>query len=281
MPNATINRRVQGGARSFPLAPLVASWAAACHANGDGVLPNFQVLAVNTFYWTLFNAGLWSKMLAVNPIAPGFTTVDSALTPLLQGGFSSKWNQVGGTNTNNALGLAGNGSSLYYDTGFNPSVSVATPNSWGLVMYCYSAGTANTSGQYDIPSGTGSLIYYNNGGNAFGQLGEDATKVITPAPGNGYFSVQRTASNNCRFYFGNSTTAHAQIGSTNSTARSAAFPSISFVLGVLSSNIGLLGYDAGRTSFMAFTSGLSIAEDAVLFAAVQALRQNGFGSGYV
>lgn len=252
---------------------VATSWAARVVSNG-GANPNLSTQrAVSNFWNGVVAAGLDTKILICNVLAPDNLT--AAMTPLIVGTGYAIWNNtniVSGDLTIN--GLAGNGSNSYATTGIFPPTSISNDNDCGLVLYCYSAGTGSSNGAYDIPSATGIYIYFNNAGTqAVGQLGEDATKVTVSPPGNGYFSVQRVSSTDCRLFFANSSNAHAQIGSTNTTARSTAFPNLNFSNFALDSNIGFLGYDTSRISFFALTKGLSSSDDSTLYSLVQSLRQ--------
>jgi hypothetical protein len=108
------------------------------------------------------------------------------------------------------------------------------------------------------------------------RIGTISNLCQVASPGNGFYSCQRVSNTDHRLYFASSGSPHAQVGSTD-TASSGSVMSPVFVDLYRFNGAGLTASDT--ISFYAFTTGLSAADDAKLFARVQTLRQS-LGGGY-
>ena len=114
------------------LQPQVQTWVTQARANG-GNPSNSTISAVNTFWVALQTAGIDSKMLLVNPLAPD--DWNTLLTPLVPGNGFTKWFDIGGIlqpfNTNISKGISGNATGAI-NTGFLPAGVVSPTNDVGM-----------------------------------------------------------------------------------------------------------------------------------------------------
>ncbi|MEK7686173.1 MAG: hypothetical protein AAB466_12190 [Verrucomicrobiota bacterium] len=104
--------------------------------------------------------------------------------------------------------------------------------------------------------------------------------MSVPNSGAGYYSVNRTATNNFKAYKARSNLAHTQISTLSTQSGSAPNQSMA-AWGGWYMNVGFIAYPTGkRLSFVAFHDGLTSAESAAFYAAIQKMR-NAMGGGFV
>lgn len=249
-----------------------------------------ELSSLDTLYTGInANAGLLAKMQAINPLLPHniayamwpFIGVNGALptAPWTNHNFGA-----GGDLTIN--GLQGNGTTKYIDTGFQ-GTSFASDNSVGLFVYVY---TLTPGGLYDIG-------YFNNAGsqmcalrfeNGSGQantflLNNVAGQGLLTAgnPGGGFLSGQRSASNVLNLFYGSSVGGHVQLAATGTGAPTGTRQARNIYVGAGFAYEGGVpfGFTTNTYSVAGFTDGLTTAEDAALYNAIQAyLVERGGGS---
>lgn len=273
--------------------PVVTDWSNRVQANGGAVPSNNTLLALNTFVGTLKGAGVWTKIATCNFYAPD--SLIAAITPLVVGIGVDPWtnhNFVAGDLTVN--GLIGDGSTKYLETGYNPNAggSILTTTSNGIVAYIFTDntnGVQSSMGAYGPGAGPlfGLLTHYNVNQTLFADWSynggaSDSLTWASPVPATGYFSGQRTAINAASVYFANSTNAHAALVSTAIVMGTSivGHPVLAFADDQSVSALPPNDFSRKRESFHALTSGLSSADDSVLFSAVQALRTS-LGGGFI
>jgi len=252
-------------------------------ANGGATPADSTKNAIADFYNGLIADSLLSKMLTLNCIAPD--NLIAATTPLIVGPGSDPWtnNGFGGTDIT-VNGLGNNSHNL--NTGFFGTHMLSDTNV-GLTLY---VNTASPGGTYDFGYGNNSgsdtlnmSFNANGGGHAvfwcFNTTIGGGAIQSSSAPGGGYLSGNRTASNAMALYFANSTNSHASIatGSTSGGTRSAHV----MLLGALNAyeSGGAFGATTNKYSFCAMHEGLTSSESNNFYNRIQALR-TAFGGGY-
>jgi hypothetical protein len=252
-----------------------------------------SINAVSAFTDTLNNAGLWSKMIHINVIAPD--SINAFLTPLLVGGGNDPWQAVCGNNNITTLGLtvngvkANGGNSAAENTGIIAVNAFPSDASAGITIYIAqgSLSEAAQDGGYirSVDNGANFAMYTNIANTCYFLCWDGANGQCSGAfpggfAGNGYFSGNRTAANNSKIYVANSATAHQQaatlatMGGTRQNAPAYALDAYNITgpgCGTVSNK---------RCSFWALHLGLIQSESLTLFNAVQALR-TALGGGFI
>ncbi len=260
--------------------PMVAGWVSRVVAAGGAVPSTATQAALSTFLQAIYGSTLFCKMIFVNCLVPDSLT--AALTPLIQAAGSASWtnhNFIAGDLTVN--GLIGNGSSKYLDTGATPSPTLEG-QLLGMSAYVHTYGGGTFLGSAVVTTYTnavllqvGATVAVYDCPYASGTGRVTASGLTNPT---GYISANRTAVNDARIYAASSGVAHAQIGvSTTSTSLQVNALNLWAFAGNYPTNPT---YSSARVSFLAFHRGLTLAESAAFYAAIQALRQN-LGGGYV
>jgi len=225
-----------------------------------------------------------------NVIAPDSLT--AALTPLQASYGNLLWaNHNFLVSDLTVGGLKGDGATKYLDTGLIPGAanSLLTSSSFGLAIYVTedSAGAEEELSCYGpLNSSWCSLMSNWTQVGAFGcwrfiNVNSDFIRTTSPNPAIGYFSGHRVASNLLSMYFASSTHAHTAL-ITGTAAQSGSIESVRSLFAFAANNNGTgpANFSHKRLSFFAVTAGLSSAEDTLLFARVQALRQ-ALGGGFI
>lgn len=260
------------------------NWSARVVTNGGAAPAAATVTAMATFVDSLITGQIWTKMLAINPIAPDNLT--AARTPLLLGISSSLWtnsNFVAGDLTVN--GLKGNGSNKKLTTGVLTTELTASNHGWTVYGFDV-VDTGSDLGAYNATTGFSVNVFAagntwyddsNNGGGA-------NNGRLSPANANwaGYTSCNRVSTSDQRIFIASSTKAHQQLAlNSNVVPDELGAVNKEFYAWCFNNNGGTgLQFSARRNSFYAFHLGLTLAESAVFYSAVQALRV-ALGGGYV
>lgn len=262
-------------------------WAARVLAHAGTLQSTAILTATNVMWCTLFNAGLSSHILALNPIAhngnQGVGGLSAALTPLIKGAGSDPWGNHNGNDTTitaNGFACAGAIGAL---PGWVPTTYASNTNA-GLHVYDINGGADGgnyVSGGYDGADGLTGLRVDNAGTlQSYMFSLANGLGVAAPAAG-GFFSANRVAANDHRDFWGNSGNAFAQVGATNAAA---AGPLSTINLGfggLCQNNVGNISLFTGHTlSFWCVSDGFSLANATILFNAVQAMRVS-YGGGFV
>lgn len=187
---------------------------------------------------------LWTLMKAIYPFVGGTAALHkwNLKDPRdLDAAYRIVWN---GTLTHDANGVTGNGSSGYGDTKFYPNTNFGSNNHHlSLYMRTNGSNTGNECdfGVYETISGADVTITcmarYNNTSYSVGDSGNIVTSNrITNNPGtyNKAFINSRTSTTSHKLYRNGS-----QIGSTDTTSYSAAYPSPALLLFAV--NVGSAG----------------------------------------
>jgi hypothetical protein len=215
----------------------------------------------------------------------------AAITPIFYNGIgNASW-----TNNNFLLAdLTANGllgaATKYLDTGLIPNASFSglADGSAGLIVYNHTnnaVGVQHEIGVYwaAFQSFFGLLADYNAGnteGAAWRYSGSDNINAVTPASLTGYYSFQRTTTARADIYFARSNVAHSSIANSVGLIAGAAGDKSIFAFGANNNGGGVTGESLKRLSFIAITSGLSSAESALAYTAIQAFR-TALGGGFV
>jgi len=267
-----------GGGGGGTLNPVATDWGNRVQANG-GAPPSVNTgKVVSNFVDTLQAGGIWSKMKTINlMIGPDLATM---ATPLLKGAGSDPWGNVNFVAADvSAMGMMGDASSKYFNTGVAPKDVFNTANGGMSVLVPYNT----TTSDYIIRAVTGALnndcyIASLQSGNSLFAIPRSTAAPISQAyPGNGFFSCSRTANNVFNAYWGNTSVALAQLGATSAVdvsseaANMAAATSPLFLFA--SNNSGSpVAYSDKQVSFVAIHDGLTLAETTILYNAAYTLR---------
>lgn len=277
-PSAEVSATTQAGSSICAAGQTFAdNWALRVVANG-GAAPSLATKqAIATFWCGLITDGLDTQMVQINCFVP-----DSLIACITQQlnlfAGSDPWtnhNFVAGDLTVN--GLTGNAVNKFLDTGWIIPGGLGNTN--GICVYNYNV-TA-TGFEYGGYNGTLGLLgaAKHTDNNAYSYNGNTGTNAITVAsPGNGFYSAQRVNANDHRLYFATSLSPHAQIGATD-VAANGGYAGVSQHIFEVNLS-GASQFTCSNTiSFVAYTTGLSAADSAKLFARVQTLRTS-LGGGF-
>ncbi len=301
----------RGAGADFGGSTAVNNWTGTLNSTGATV-PNNDILnALTAFYNGLGADGLLSSMLFVMPMPPnsvGFvgpstSAQDKAmLTPFI---MNVGINPVAGAglNPNNGnkdgyIGQPGNNFSL--DPIIDITTAYSNDISAGITIYNMSGddGASGGEGHADFGcfSGLGPLnefaLWSNEGNNGQFSCWNDSTGGVVsgafPTSNfSGYVSGNRIGANDLRIFCANSGNAHAQIGSTVTTASSSGrivggnifnHPFI-YSENFQNYNGSAIGHSGKRLSFFALHTGLTQAQSLLFYNRVQTMRM-AFGGGF-
>lgn len=191
-------RRFDYGVSYAGLNSATADWYSRVLANG-GTVSAVTLAAVNTFEVGLANDGLWAKMLRINLFCGN--QLQACIVPLMIGAGSTVEtvvNFVGGDYTE-AVGLAGNGTTKYLNTGFLANDPTLLQDSRHLTAYVRVA-AGLLSGVIGNTSTNFTSIHANV---AVYRFPVSQTTIPLSSSLNteiGYFAAVRTASNAIAWY---------------------------------------------------------------------------------
>jgi len=279
-----------------PVVTQYISDLATLRSNG---VPNMPMLdqntinCLNTFVRGCRFDGIWSQMIEVNCIlfiTGGLDNLDLAMTPLILSPAGAPingnrmWQGLGFTQADaTANGVVGSVGGQYRAfTNLIPSNCFASDTNAGASVYISSI--TNTAA---IDFGCFGTV-----GSACFQVSTDFSDNLTrfdcwenadlngetqaAAPGkSGFYSMSRIAASDTRIYFGNSTNAFSQIGSTNANPLGGNKASVNqtILMWCTRSNAGTpFSFTDRRLSFIAIHNGLTTSQTQSLFNRVQALR---------
>jgi hypothetical protein len=270
-------------------------WSRRVVAAGGAAPGTASKLALHNLATSLWSAGLLPQIVALVGL-PNDSLI-AAITPIIyQGAGNASW-----TNNNFVLadltvnGLLG-AATKYLATGIIPSAAgmvgdspAMTSNSAGLFIYSHTDSSAGVQHDIAVYGGAfhsffGLLSHYNAtlcDGGIWRYDGNDYLTPATPIPAPGFYSLQRTAANAIALYFANSSTAHAAIASNAGAMAGAIEPTQAvFAFGANNNGGGMVQPTLKRLSIVGLSTGLSAADDAALYAALQAYR-TALGGGFI
>ena len=271
----------------------VGGWVERILAAGGTTPGTTSKNAVHTLATSLWSSGIITKIQVAVPLVSD--SLIAAATPII-------YNNVGNaswTNNNFLLadltvnGLIGNGSTKYLASGCIPSAVGMTSTSAGMIMYV-SVDDATTQqgdfGVYDssLLNGTFGLYTHYNATLSFagcwkfsGPGNDSIVNWAIPAPATGYYSMMRTAANALSVYFASSTSAHAALATAAGAQTGSVLTNRElFAFAFNNDGGGATDFSKKRLSFLALTNGLSSAESALAYTAIQAFR-TALGGGAV
>ena len=226
-----------------------------------------QKSAINTLVTDLKTANIWTKMKAIYPFVGGTATthkwnlkdprdLDAAYRLVFSGGW-----------THSSTGALPNGTTAYADTKLTPQSNL-TQNNCHLSFYSRSntAGANRASMGSTNPSFTTShqMFLQFTDGNYYGII--DSNTAFTQYSNTnttGYYVVSRTSNNSIKAYKNSSLIA------TNTTTIIAIANSYSIFIGARSDAFTPQNFDDKETSFVSIGDGLTDAEAANFYTAVQ------------
>jgi len=257
-------------------------WATRVVANGGAAPSAATKAAIADFVCGCIADGIYSKFLAVNPIAPD--SLIAAYTPLIAGPGLALWTDPSPAHAisitiNGLVGSAANSS--FVRTGVKTTDFTSPQDTaWGLYVYTAS-NTGYSGGSYNETKGIIGAAKF--GGNSSWTAGAfPANGISVASPGNGFYSDIRVAGNDHRLYFFNSLNPHAQIGATDVTAWAGVFVDaadgmILFAINDILGSQQLLSDDI--ISFAYWAQGFTAANSAALAARIQTFR-TAVGGGF-
>jgi hypothetical protein len=226
-----------------------------------------QKSAINTLVTDLKAANIWTKMKAIYPMVGGSATthkwnlkdprdLDAAFRLVFSGGW-----------THSANGALPNGTTAYADTKLTPQSNL-TQNNCHLSFYSRSntAGANRASMGSTNPSFTTShqMFLRFTDGNYYGIIDSNtAFAQYSNTNTTGYYVVSRTSNNSIKAYKNSSLIA------TNTTTIIAIANSYSIFIGARSDAFIPQNFDDKETSFASIGDGLTDAEAANFYTAVQ------------
>lgn len=282
MPNPNINRRTIG--TPFQLSVLNSEWVSRVLGAG-GVFPSENTLRGNDlFYKMITDGGIVSKVKSAN-LFPFELNVPTFSTPLIATVGLGTWTTLSGpwlTSDMTINGLNGNATKVF-DTGIVPSSVAGVSSSHGCVYV--SEGDKTTAQTEYGRATTGSdgyrLYYqYTDNNTYLNAQGSNINAIISSGVLAGYVCSSRTTSTRIDCFYATSTTAHAS--AFNSTALNTAAGSASGTIYLFATREvdTATNKSKKRISYAGWGEGLSLAESAVLFNAVDTVRRY-WGGGFV
>jgi hypothetical protein len=257
-------------------------WETRALANSGGPIMASSKSIQNNFYSALINAGILARIYTANMYDKQRTSINEAKTPIVNTAGNDPWtlNNMGDADIG-ANGLISAGSGGMYPVA-NASTLYGSDTDAGFTVYAFN----NTAGlnAYDLgyTNNAGTLacaIQINTGGTTNAKIWNDTSVISIACPGAGYYSVNRVGPTDFHIYFGNSITPHVAVGQSvaNSGTRQAQRIDAFSVFAYEGPTDAL--FTPRTLGFTAFHHGLTAAESALLFAAVQAsLVYSGGGS---
>jgi hypothetical protein len=255
----------------------------------SGTAPSAAFVAAMDVYAKGMRAdGNWDKMLVVH-ILPNFFAPASITVPLLVGPSAFVNGPPGtnpfiGTDMTNA-GLCPNGANRFLNVGCTPSTMWASASNIGFSCYV-SVYVGNGNWTTMGCTGGGNQLQFFEGTAAanveFDCLnnGNDVA-LKNPPPGlGGFYTGNRIANNDSRLFFGNSTTAFAQIGATQTNVMTGTLVGLLPIWAFGTNNAGPLFNTQRTISYLAWHTGMSGTQAAKHFSRVQALR-TAMGGGFI
>lgn len=286
--------------------PQVIDWLARIDSDPTAIRPPDNVIdAVCVFCKDLRSAGIFNKMLVVNPVIPPTDGTPASLramqypliyqpangiSPFINSGF------VIGDLTIDGLRGSGTFSDKWMDTRFNPSIQWGNPEDntnilAGLTTYEFdisndpAVGTFETEiGCVDLGSTTSHLIccHHDFAGGFLSYCWSAATGIVVfpRVDITGYYSSNREAIDVFKAYHARSTIPHNLIG--QNLADGTVDPVPNEFEYFMAQNNGGAGIDctAKRISFMAIHEALTQSESLAFYNAIQKMRMS-FGGGFV
>jgi hypothetical protein len=259
------------------------NWAARVVANGGAAPSAATKTAICAFVAGCKTDATWSKLIALNVFAPD--NLIACQTPLIVGPGRDPWgneNTLFASGDLTVNGLTGNASNKTLVTGI-PLSAFSPSNTGGYAWYCYNNNNNGIDlGVYDEVKGMFGAASLS--GNIRSCNGTTAANNITPATsGNGYYADVRVSATDHRAFFAKSSSAHAQIGSTDTTSWTGTFSSPAnsgFQIFCLQDTLGSEQlFTSDTISFVAFYQGFTATDSSNLFNRTQALR-TAFGGGF-
>jgi hypothetical protein len=261
----------------------VSEWMTRVAAAGGAAPSAGTQAALTTFVSALGTAGILYKMMQVTVFVPD--NLIAACTPLLRGSGPNTLANTGFVGGDLSIdGLKGDGVGKWLNTGYSPSTGILPYNNLGITLY-------NTFASDAV---SGDIVGNNGFGTDYGlQVSRSGTMIFDSGPTTGrvsaanslwtgYLSGNRIAANDARVFKANSGTAHVQLGSTNTTSIIDNKAAVTDALPLFGTRTYAVfnGYSIRRFSFFALHYGLTEAESASFYTAVQTLRTS-LGGGYV
>lgn len=262
-----------------------ATWAAQVVTNGGAAPSSTTICAFDTFWSAVVTAGIDSKMLSVNCMAPD--SLIAARTPLYKTAGNALWTDAvtpfaSGDLTVN--GLKSDGANKYLKTGIIPSSHIPSATSAGLTVYVTENPGSAPRGEIGCYDGNTFLLDVDYSGLVLWDCwnfstGAGRVEVSGYANWTGFMSGNRTASNATAVYKAKSSVPFATVGSHTGSGGSRPSSEI-FAFCIHLGGGTVSDITTRRLSFVAIHTGLTSGEAQSLYNAIQAMRTT-LGGGYI
>lgn len=279
--------------------PQTDDWLARIDADPLAIRPPPAIInAVCVFCHDLRAAGIFNKMIVVNPIIPPTNGTPASLRAMLHPLIYEAGNTALPFTNNNFLvadlnlnGLIGDGVSKYIDTGFDPASHWLAENSGGQTVYVSEPRQAFNDPNPECELGTVDLVTgYSHilaptfqpvaFPNFLAYCWSNPTGITIPLGSfAAFYSANRTAVDQFDAYQATSTFPCQLIGQ-NLNDNSGETPPDASTFFMAQNGGGPIQYSTKRVSFMAIHEGLTQVEACALYDAVQRMRMS-FGGGFV
>jgi hypothetical protein len=263
--------------------PLVVSgnasdWAARVVVNGGAVPSDATIVALANFSSSMMSAGLWSKMIAMNVVAPD--NLIASRTPFIVGPGLDPWTNVGSSNVLAAdvtvYGMQFRGAQAL-SSGVAGNSMLST--SGGITVLASAVDLTSASGPIDfgyedtVPQTYCYVAARSTGNGAHQGANFSSNNVIngTGIQTAGYLSLNRTGALTEALYYASPDIAHSLIGSNAGGQTQAPSASLLY-MGAAQSTGSISNYTKNTISFSAIHQGLSITESSTFASLIFTLR---------
>lgn len=253
---------------------VTSAWAAQVVTNGGAAPSQSTQDAFCACVAGLKSDGVWSSIVAANFGAPD--SLIAFRTPILAGNGLALWQNTAFVSGDlSANGLTGNGSSKDLQNNLNCGTLFSDGQHCGFAWYTQHV----VAGGFDggIQTGDGSLLGAANwtSGKSLGRNGTPAgtNDISVTSPGAGYYCDSRVSSIDHRLYFANSTTPHAQIGSTDTASWAGGFTNVAQFRLFCIDATGPTLFSGDTDSVFIWHTGVTALQSSKCFSRLDTLRQ--------
>lgn len=230
-----------------------------------GTLSATEQSAINTLVTDLKGYGIWNKMKAIYPMvgASAAACAQNLKSSSFTGTFTSGW-------TFASTGATPNGTSAYMNTGLNASTQL-TVSSNNITIYSRTNNSKN-SYEYSAYASTTSGVYASirwNDGNLYAVSAKESAPngiIIINSNSTGFHQVNRQSNTSFKVFRNSATLA------TNTNSNTGTMPNLNIYLATFNFNGSFGNYSNRELAFASIGDGLTDAEAANFYTAVQAFQ---------
>ena len=233
-----------------------------------GITDATQQSAINTLVTDLKGYGIWSKMKALYPFVGGTSSthkwnlkdprdLDAAFRLVFNGGW-----------THSSTGAKPNGTNGYGDTKLAPSVVQALNNTHISFYSRLNLADGDDLSCYNgVISRISRLLIKDSSSNIIADMNDTTQRItLANADARGFYVVNRTTSTSLKLH------KNSSIIGTNTNANTGTLPSFAYSIGALNNQNAYVNFSARECAFVSIGDGLTDAEAANFYTAVQAYQ---------